>query len=450
MQASGSFASLFEASRSVLQTSIKSKLSSTLSLSPPFFFFFFSLGPSPCEHIKLTWFHYLKSSPSNNKHSLTPPLSFQMADVSDKREFRLPSEFLSNEHMFMEKENFNKRGLSSAWSSFCFPTEFPYKFGSSSVLSSPVESVVGSTDPESDDDYWDFLHGLTRQLSHSTLQQTQNTKKTWVCPDSPQSTLAGIGSWSGPSAVSSNGSPKSPPTTPFTAPIEPWDLIYAVAGQFASLKTNGEGPPNARGLLGDPRALIPTTGFYSNHSLTPNFSEASHFNRVRQDQVLKQQYSSIWGRQAREGFSNHQISESREERLCGGFQSRWSPVCLQHQPRQNEQQLQCGSGKRGVFVGGGSGVKRKCAGTGVFLPRRYANPSNPSKNTGCSSALLPDRVVPALNNNTQPHPHFNTTFTSGYDDLRGQRNATLTQQKRSLGAERAVNHEVVLPQEWTY
>ncbi|XP_059637310.1 uncharacterized protein LOC132279370 [Cornus florida] len=111
------------------------------------------------------------------------------------------------------------------------------------------------------------LFGSVNFVQMSSDLASVMTQKTWVCPDSPQSTLTGIGSWSVRIAVSSNGSPNSPPqvssppTTPFPAPIEPWDLIYEVAGQLASLKTNGKGPPNAKGLFGDPRALIPTTGF---------------------------------------------------------------------------------------------------------------------------------------------------------------------------------------------
>lgn len=56
---------------------------------------------------------------------------------------------------------------------YLFPFEFPYGFGASSGhscsdLSSPVESVVGSTETESDEE--DYIAGLTRQIAHSTLE----------------------------------------------------------------------------------------------------------------------------------------------------------------------------------------------------------------------------------------------------------------------------------------
>ena len=49
--------------------------------------------------------------------------------------------------------------------------EVPYmgfgSFGTSSNLSSPVESVVNSSETESDEE--DYLVGLTRQMARSTL-----------------------------------------------------------------------------------------------------------------------------------------------------------------------------------------------------------------------------------------------------------------------------------------
>lgn len=118
-----------------------------------------------------------------------------------------------------------------------------------------------------------------------------------VLSGSPQSTLSGIGSWSGRSTISSNGSPNgpsqvpSPPTTPFGANNDTWDLISAAAGQVARLKMSGEGTNfshhHGRGLLGPPRRPNPSvpsvrnpnsTGLYSNHqAVTENLAQVSHF-----------------------------------------------------------------------------------------------------------------------------------------------------------------------------
>lgn len=100
-----------------------------------------------------------------------------MAEILDDGEFWLPSHFLTDDNMLMSKGNVKKNGMKTDTEGslgFGFPTEFPYEFdsfGSNSALSSPVESVVSSTETESDED--DFLAGLTRQLARSTLQETQ-------------------------------------------------------------------------------------------------------------------------------------------------------------------------------------------------------------------------------------------------------------------------------------
>lgn len=103
-----------------------------------------------------------------------------MAESLDDGEFWLPPQFLTDDDTLMEKSN-NKSGdlkgnkdlfgfESTEFGKSLFPYEFPYGFGSFSVssdLSSPVESVVGSTETESDEE--DYLAGLTRQMAHSTL-----------------------------------------------------------------------------------------------------------------------------------------------------------------------------------------------------------------------------------------------------------------------------------------
>ncbi|KAF3433584.1 hypothetical protein FNV43_RR24686 [Rhamnella rubrinervis] len=431
-----------------------------------------------------------------------------MARSLDDAEFWLPSQFLTDDDVLMDKENFNKNGVNGTGfgqvPGLGFPTEFPYEFDSfcsNSALGSPVDSSVGLTETESSDEE-DFLVGLTRRLAHSTLHETQklavpgiaHDKPEMVLSGSPQSTLSGIGSWSGRSTISSNGSPNgpsqvpSPPTTPFGANNDTWDLISAAAGQVARLKMSGEGTKfshhHSRGLLCPPRRPNPSvpfsvrnpsnTGLYTNHAnqgLTQNLTQIQH---ARAEQTLKSQLSGTWGRQVKVDWSAPQQQQDQHQQQiqnrarnstvgyengrCGrpvsATQSAWPSMHVQHLKQHHQHNNE--SAMRAVLLGG-SGVKRECSGTGVFLPRRYGNPQESrKKTTGCPTVLLPARVVQALNlnfdavKNGYSQQRFSSGFTPDLEAMVARRNALLAQQRPSLRPEGSLNHEVHLPQEWTY
>lgn len=219
-----------------------------------------------------------------------------------------------------DKDNNNNNNVVNAdldADSFGFPSEFPYELG----ISSPVESMAGSTtETESSDEEEDFFAALTRRLSQSSLHdsrnhhpppiiatnkpevtkltnrtnyhfldissniqrpkpnslfffftQSVNLKQARVLAGSPQSTLSGIGSWSGRSAFSGDGSPNgssrvpSPTTTPFGDKNDPWEMIYAAAGQVARLKyINGETP--SFGLHNKTPPGLPPASLFSNQA----------------------------------------------------------------------------------------------------------------------------------------------------------------------------------------
>ncbi|KAF7148350.1 hypothetical protein RHSIM_Rhsim03G0138400 [Rhododendron simsii] len=395
-----------------------------------------------------------------------------MTGAMDNRDFWLPSEFLTADDMLMGKENFNKNNISTAFATnFGFPTDFPYEFGSS-LLSSPVESVVGSTETESDED--DLLAGLARRFARSSLNEKalkitsaqQNLEKSWAVSGSPQSTLSAVGSWS----VS-----PSPPATPLGGNNDGWDLMYAeaAAGQLARLKMNGEGLSPTQILTpiqhsSHPVRRNPNTAFYANQSNSHTLSHPNHLGNLRKEEVLKQQWSCIWGRQIPSQQQGFQSSSGGYERQVGLSEPAWLPVQVQRQNHPSQRRQCGGSGMRAVFLGG-SGGKRECAGTGVFIPRRYGsnNPSECRKKPGCdsrcSAALLPARVVQALNNGSfdnmasqsQAQPQFNNAFGPEYDNLM-MRNAMLNHQQRwsivrpELAGMRRSHDLCLLPQEWTY
>ncbi|OIV95594.1 hypothetical protein TanjilG_23825 [Lupinus angustifolius] len=343
---------------------------------------------------------------------------------------------------------------------FGFPSEFPYELG----ISSPVESVAESTETDSSTEEEEFFAALTRRLSQSSLhdsrkhhpitspiitnKKTENVKlKKNDLATSPQSTLSGIGSWSGRSGSSGDGSPNgssrvpSPLTTPFVEKNDPLEAIYAVAGEVARLKyINSETMSfNFQNReLGLPHA---TTMF-------PNYS-----SQMREEHVLKQQCGdSVWGRQ--QVKPNWLVQQQQLQVQNRGYesvkctrpslpQSAWPP--LQVQPQN--QRVQCtGSGSRPS----GSAVKKGCGGTGVFLPRHHVNnPSETRKKPGFAPVLVPAKVVHALNVTSQSQ--FSNAFTLDYDTLLARRNALLMQKQRlSLRREEVASYETRLPQEWTY
>ncbi|XP_050211130.1 uncharacterized protein LOC126661344 [Mercurialis annua] len=398
----------------------------------------------------------------------------------------LPSQFLE-----MGKENFTLPEFKKP--SFSFPTEFPYEFDSfacsSTSVTSPDESVIGSTETESSDED-DFLAGLTRRL---TQQLTLKPEK-WAAAGSPESTLSGIGSW----PVSNNGSPNgvlSPPATPFELKDDTWDLIYAAAGQVARLKMINEGNIfQEKGFLNSIRAQNQetqlknqnTAGFYPNQNLGLSVSQMNQYHsQLRNEQMLKQHCASVWARQQQQvnklnyhqapphhSHHHHQSqpqchshyqqqipTRGRCARHLGFSQSAAWPSQAQAQPNHHHHHphphpQSCSAMKAVVLGGSGNTTKKECAGTGVFLPRRYGVnnniPSEPKKKSACSTVLLPAKVVQALNlnfedMNAQAQPRFNSGFPSDYDLLMARRNAILAQQKRNLR-----HDEVRLPQEWTY
>ncbi|KAJ6362945.1 hypothetical protein OIU78_003187 [Salix suchowensis] len=431
-----------------------------------------------------------------------------MTETLDDGEFWLPPQFLiDDDKVLMENNSNNNLRNGSARDVFgysktdygksLFPLEFPCRLGSfgfSSDLSSPVESVEGSTETESDEE--DYLAGLTRQIAHSTLEEDFKTNdlpfgteksKGWVVSGSPQSTLCALESRCGCGRGSSRGSisGSSPPAT--------WDLLQAAAGEVEKMgmsNEEGRGFNNqSRGLLGPPRNPSPISNssknpnsYVSLYQQQPSLSyqklQASQLQQLRVQQQMMQQQKSVWGVQnnskgtgllfSQQPQQNQSVAQNRGRNVTsvsrgplGLSASAWPPLRNSTQQQQQQQSnSQGGSGMRAVFLGN-PGIKRECAGTGVFLPRQLGARTESRKKPGCSTVLLPAKVVQALNLNlegmgaqAQFGPQFNGGFVT-YSDaaVRVHHDNLLSHQKQQRSSSRsqpAMNKEVRLPQEWTY
>ncbi|CAL0315739.1 unnamed protein product [Lupinus luteus] len=381
---------------------------------------------------------------------------------------------------FDEENNKTPDNDSELEAEFGFPSEFPYEFDSFGMehINSPVESVAGSTETESSDEE-EFFAGLTRRLSQASPHETLPSqltvsnnnslkpkvqKKVQVISGSPQSTLSGMGDWSGQSPGSSDVSPNgssrvpSPNTTSFSN--DAWDSIYAAAEQVAKLKINSEmskiefqSRAVRSGFAPHVAAHNPSTLLFTSH----NLNHAHEIHQIKQEQILKHQCGSIWGRESNPNFSTYQNQLQVKNKSCENWNG--SVKCtypmtqhachhMQVNPQNQHVQLRSGYGSKSV-LNGGSGVKRGSAGTGVFLPRQYVAPHEPRKRTMPAKATHAMKLnIEDLNSITQQR--FANAYGADYNALLARRNAILMQQMLNLRRQEAKCYEMRLPQDWSY
>ncbi|KAI7754335.1 hypothetical protein M8C21_009077 [Ambrosia artemisiifolia] len=348
-------------------------------------------------------------------------------------EFWLPQEFLNDEDILTtgrpNKVTSGFYGLTS--------------YGQNSNMSSPVESVIGSTETESDEDdyYNNNLNGLTLKFANTTLHEefwkpdTNNinnqSKGARVMSGSPQSTLCGCKNGS------SRGSPncRSPPSMAAEAHRNQTsrDLLYAAAGELARMRMVEEAASRYYNNLNKKYQQ------YKVETETPDLHyqqlQLAQFQKLKQQQIAKQQYMQM-------------MLQSRNGRLAAAASasSAW--------PSQQPQTLRSsGSGMRAVFLGNPS-TKRESTGTGVFLPRQSGAPTEPTKKRGCSTVLLPDRVVQALNLNLETMEAESKVQSRCNDaEIMYRQGVMMAQNRRNIHRQQPTMNngaELRLPQEWTY
>ncbi|CAN6341812.1 unnamed protein product [Urochloa humidicola] len=327
---------------------------------------------------------------------------------------------------------------------------------------SEEEKAAVAARSESDEE--DSLAGLSRRLA-GLLGDDGDRKppaKEEMTVGSPQSTLCGLpkSGQESPNGVASKGT--SPPSSPLEQkPADPWELLYEAAGQVARMRAVSNSipvPTNAYGFnahggfdfapparkpsppppVAPPAAKAAAGGYYHPlaHLVSQRQMQAAQFHLLKQQQLLRlqreRQLAAAWS--ARQGAGAKAVG-------CGGGDD--APLGLNPSawpPLQKQQQQQAPSppatGMRSVFLTP-PGAKRERNGTGVFLPRPAGAPAEPKRKTGCSTVLVPARVVQALNLNLDDlgaQPRYPGGFVLDHDALISRSNAMLASQKRRAAA----------------
>ncbi|TKY63364.1 myb protein K [Spatholobus suberectus] len=413
------FKSLHATSRTILRTRLEVNL---IALSSHFIRAFSRLNcPLKSLHVSTR-----ATSLSPTFHKLKIQISFSMADNLDDGEFWLPPQFLTDDDTSFDNNNNNNKNLSKNDDVFDAVSRalFPY-------LSSASET-------ESDEE--EHLAELTRRVAHSTLELDLEKPKGVFGGGSPQSTLSAFGS-------SGKGSSPNGGVLHANSQSATRDLLRAAAGEVERMRL-GEDRYGYGSLHNNaPKSSLVGLRFYSQQQHQPSLShqqlQIAQFQMLRQQQMAKQQQR---GMVPNRGRNNNVRGGSSNVGLSA---SAWPP--LQH-----------ASGMRAVFLAG----KTESTGTGVFFPRCVDTRNETRKEPACNTVLVPDRVAQALNLSLEgvvgghlQHHHqqrFNGENGSAVPRVRSNNNNNnyyygFSHPKRNnIRPPPQVNHEIQLPQEWTY
>ncbi|KAL0316357.1 UNVERIFIED_CONTAM: hypothetical protein Sradi_5513900 [Sesamum radiatum] len=375
-----------------------------------------------------------------------------MAQELHGLDFWLPSEFLTDDDLLTDftTDRLGTRGTDD------FSYGFRNSFGVGSDVSSPVESVTGAMETESDED--DLITELSRKFAYSTLQDSKlssdYTTKGWKPSGSPRSTLCGLKpvSSGGSNSVSRVCSPQDGRSA------LRWDLLNAAGEEVTRTRMIEEAaafyttklfapPPKPSPVTVPQQNPNSASGFYPSQfqrqaQLPYEQFQAAQFRQMKQHQVI----DGVNG-QGVLGYQLHNGSiHGAGGRAQGLSLSAWPTL------QQSQQQQQPVSGMRAVFFGE-TGAKKERVGTGVFMPRRFgSNPMGPVRNQVLSStrtvlyALIEifHLLICRCTNGVIDHCHCDYAVSK-------QIGITMkAHERRSLRPQPVMNQELRLPQEWTY
>ncbi|WOK95563.1 hypothetical protein Cni_G04270 [Canna indica] len=362
----------------------------------------------------------------------------------------LPPELLYDELLFGEARSRRTEAAAAA-----------FALGSNPEAAPPPETLSALEE---------CVAALARQMNHASILAAEKTKlmaeKTEGAVGFAHSALfnrlaAAKRSSKGPYVVSSS------PMCLLEQPVDddPWDVFSEAAAQVIRLNQS-----NARYLqkLQDYGLLdlsqMPSPGAqYTNPAATPQQQQfqAAQFRYLKQQQVLKQQLSTAWEGQGM----------ARGSRPHGWPQPAWPA------PQRQKQPLQPGHVMRSAYLNSRPVAKRVSTGTGVFLPRTQLCKPEPQRTpikspvtpplsnqgqitncdalyspfvmqSGCSTVLVPGRVVQALNPTLELKSR--DAFLHDHDARNGWLSNQQKLNKQETQPTPVAVREVQLPQEWTY
>ncbi|KAL6501555.1 hypothetical protein OROGR_026688 [Orobanche gracilis] len=303
-----------------------------------------------------------------------------MAQDLEDGEFWLPSNFLTDDDLLTD---FNTDLLKTKGSND-FAHGFGGSSGSNSDLSSPVDSVMGSTQTGSDED--DFVVGLTRKIARTTFQDSNlfsdYKPKEWKPSTSPQSTICACKQESSPTRVTRGSSPPE-------AQDAGWDLLYTDAEEVARMHMIEETtlfrqtklfapPPKPIHVAVPTGKPTPNMGFHPTQAQSQAHiaylrMQATHFQQMQMQQMMKR---GVWEHVKIEPLYQNGKMTGETGRSRDLSMEAWPT--LEQSRQQQQQHRQPGSGMRSVLLGK-NGVRKERTGTGVFLPR--TNPTETRKKT---------------------------------------------------------------------
>uniref|UniRef100_A0A0E0HFE6 Uncharacterized protein n=1 Tax=Oryza nivara TaxID=4536 RepID=A0A0E0HFE6_ORYNI len=350
--------------------------------------------------------------------------------------------------------------MATEWSDGGEEFLLPDEFLDDDFFSEEEKAAVAARSDSSDEE--DCLAGLSRRLAGllgDDGERDAPPKVAEVPVGSPQSTLCGLPKSGQESPNGGASQVSSPPSSPLEQkPADPWDMLYEAAGQVARMRvTNSIPVPNnpygfpahggfaapARKASPPPPVAPPATkvapaAYYHPLAqlLTQRQIQAAQFHLLKQQQLLKLQRDRHLAAAAAWGARQTAAAKTAG---CGVAASPVDMNLAAWPPLQKQQHAPApgvggggGGGMRAVFLTP-PGAKRERNGTGVFLPRPAGAPAEPKRKTGCSTVLVPARVVQALNLNLDDlgaQPRYPGGFVLDHDALINRSNAMLASQKR--------------------